>query len=275
MANKKSEKATEARKLYDGGMKLIDIADKLNVPSGTVRRWKCEQNWGEQQSERSGLESEHNTERSDNAISWVDMEHEYVTDIRKKPCTLEELAIKYSVSIGTVEKQSMDNKWTEKRRKYKETIKQKAIERSSDEDADRIVNLLRIADMASEKAEQAIGELETYLVHNKTKTKVVEYKDNTAIGKPTKEVIQEDETIEKMNGPVDRLGLSQVTAALKNIKEIYSLPVDLEDKKYKTEYDKKRAEVSDNSGEEILKNMKAIADILQNPVSNRKIEDYE
>jgi uncharacterized protein YjcR len=26
MANKKSEKAKEARKLYDGGMKLIDIA---------------------------------------------------------------------------------------------------------------------------------------------------------------------------------------------------------------------------------------------------------
>ena len=47
------------------------------------------------------------------------------------------------------------------------------------------------------------------------------------------------------------------------------------DDKYKAEFDKKRAEVNDNTGEEILKNMQAIADILKNPVSNRKIEDYE
>ena len=60
----------------------------------------------------------------------------------------------------------------------------------------------------------------------------MEYKDNTAIGKPTKEIIDETEHINIANGPVDRLGLSQVTAALKNIKELYALPVEIEDKKY-------------------------------------------
>ena len=100
----------------------------------------------------------------------------------------------------------------------------------------------------------------------------MEYKDNTAIGKPTKEVIDETEHINIADGPVDRLGLSQVTAALKNIKEIYSLPVDLEDKRYKAEFDKKRAEVKDDTGMQILQ---TIADILQNPVANRRIEDLE
>lgn len=47
------------------------------------------------------------------------------------------------------------------------------------------------------------------------------------------------------------------------------------DDKYKAEFDKKRAEVSDNSGEKILQNMQTIADILQHPVANRSIADLE
>lgn len=45
--------------------------------------------------------------------------------------------------------------------------------------------------------------------------------------------------------------------------------------KYRAEYERKRAEVKDNAGEEILKNMQTIADILKNPVANRTIEDFE
>ena len=45
--------------------------------------------------------------------------------------------------------------------------------------------------------------------------------------------------------------------------------------KYRAEYEKKRAEADDNSAEDILKNMQTIADILKEPVANRKIEDFE
>lgn len=45
--------------------------------------------------------------------------------------------------------------------------------------------------------------------------------------------------------------------------------------KYKAEYERKRAEVKDNAGEEILQNMQTIADILRNPIANRTIEDFE
>ena len=47
------------------------------------------------------------------------------------------------------------------------------------------------------------------------------------------------------------------------------------DDKYKAEFDRKKAELKDNSGEEILKNMQTIADILQTPVPNRTIEEFE
>ena len=53
-----SEKVKEAEKLYHkGGMSLADIAKKLGIQAGTVRRWKYDYNWDappeKRQSERS------------------------------------------------------------------------------------------------------------------------------------------------------------------------------------------------------------------------------
>lgn len=53
MARKPNDKAAEAKKLYQSGMKLIDIANKLDIPSGTVRRWKSTYEWDIDNSERS------------------------------------------------------------------------------------------------------------------------------------------------------------------------------------------------------------------------------
>lgn len=271
MAAKKNPLSDKAYQMYKQGMKLVDIATELNVPPGTVRRWKNNQNWD---GERSESKANDKSERSE-SVSWVNIEHEYVTDIRKKPCTLEELAAKHNIAIGTVEKYSMQHEWSEKRKEYKKSIQQKALEKSADKDADRIARLLEIADMATDKAERAIKELEQYVVRDKKRTRTVEYKDDKAIGKPTKEVIDDTEHVRMEMGPVDRLGLSQVTSALKNIKELYALPVDMDRNKYQAEYERKRAEVKDNVGEEILQNMQTIADILRNPVANRTIEDFE
>lgn len=271
MAAKKNPLSDKAYEMYKQGMKLVDIAAELNVPPGTVRRWKSTHNWD---GERSETTPKKKSERSE-SISWVEIEHEYVTDISRKPCSLEDLAKKYSIPIQTVMDQSAKGKWSDKRREYKEDTKKKALEKSSDKDAERIARLLQIADMATDKAEQALSELEQYVVRDKRKVRTVEYKDNLAIGKPTREVVDEKETVRTEKGPVDRLGLSQVTSALKNIKELYALPVDMDSKKYQAEYERKRAEVKDNAGEEIIKNMQTIAEILKNPVQNRKIEDFE
>ncbi|MCU7380501.1 phage terminase small subunit [Clostridiales Family XIII bacterium ASD5510] len=45
MPRARSPNSIEAEKLYHEGMRLVDIADKLGVPAGTVRRWKSTQNW--------------------------------------------------------------------------------------------------------------------------------------------------------------------------------------------------------------------------------------
>lgn len=58
MAAKKNPLSDKAYELYKQGMKLVEIADALEVPPGTVRRWKSTHNWdGERsasKSERSG-----------------------------------------------------------------------------------------------------------------------------------------------------------------------------------------------------------------------------
>lgn len=239
MAAKKNPLADKAYELYKSGMKLVDIADQLGKPEGTIRRWKNTYDWD---NERSDSKANEQSERSD-SISWIEIEHEYVTDISRKPCTLDDLAKKYGIPFGTIAQKSSEENWSEKKKKYIKTTQQKAIEKSSNKDADRIARLLSIADKAAEKAEQALGELEQYVVRDKKKVKTVEYKDNTAIGKPTNEIIDETERINIASGPVDRLGLSQVTGALKNLKDIYMIPNALDAQKHSQEMDKRKLEV--------------------------------
>jgi len=59
LARSPNQKAEKARELYKGGMKLVEIASQLEVPAGTVRRWKSTYHWdSEQQNERSEKKSE-------------------------------------------------------------------------------------------------------------------------------------------------------------------------------------------------------------------------
>lgn len=52
MPKKRNEKSIEAERLYRDGMKLVDIAGKLGLPPGTIRRWKSNYGW-DRKSERS------------------------------------------------------------------------------------------------------------------------------------------------------------------------------------------------------------------------------
>lgn len=53
MPKAKNAKADEALALYRQGLKLVDIARQLELPEGTVRRWKCNYDWDGKKSERS------------------------------------------------------------------------------------------------------------------------------------------------------------------------------------------------------------------------------
>ena len=56
LAAKKNPLSDKAHEMYKSGMKLIDIASELQLPPGTVRRWKSTYDWD---GERSEIKSEH------------------------------------------------------------------------------------------------------------------------------------------------------------------------------------------------------------------------
>lgn len=65
MARAPNEKAIKAFELYKQGMRLVDIANQLNVPAGTVRRWKSTLKWNNERSDNKNERSKKKSERSD------------------------------------------------------------------------------------------------------------------------------------------------------------------------------------------------------------------
>lgn len=57
MARAPNPKVKEAEELFRNGLKLIEIANKLEVPEGTVRRWKSTYKWDNERSEKESERS--------------------------------------------------------------------------------------------------------------------------------------------------------------------------------------------------------------------------
>ena len=54
MARAPDKRIEQAKEMYLQGQKLVEIASQLNLPEGTVRRWKCTHKWdGERSDKRS------------------------------------------------------------------------------------------------------------------------------------------------------------------------------------------------------------------------------
>lgn len=58
MARAPDPRIEQAKAMYLQGMKLVEIANRLSLPEGTVRRWKCTHKW---ENERSGISSDKKT----------------------------------------------------------------------------------------------------------------------------------------------------------------------------------------------------------------------
>lgn len=58
MARARSPTSKKAETLYHKGMSLADIARKLDVSPGTVRRWKCTQKWTDSQKKKESERSD-------------------------------------------------------------------------------------------------------------------------------------------------------------------------------------------------------------------------
>ncbi len=57
MARAPDERIKQAKAMYLKGMKLVEIASQLNLPEGTVRRWKSTHKWDNERSDKNSERS--------------------------------------------------------------------------------------------------------------------------------------------------------------------------------------------------------------------------
>lgn len=58
MARAPDPRIEKAKDMYLKGVKLVEIASQLNLPEGTVRRWKCTHKWDSERSDKKSERSE-------------------------------------------------------------------------------------------------------------------------------------------------------------------------------------------------------------------------
>lgn len=154
------------------------------------------------------------------AVDWIAVKNEYINGTG----SYRKLAEKYQIPFGTLRARAQKEKWPKLRERQKHIIStktaQKTAEKIAKQEANRVARIHAASDELMVRIEQAIRELDQAQVSYKKKTKTVEYKDKRAAGKPTKEVVKEEEELVAVPSIIDRKGLQQVAMALKAVWDI-------------------------------------------------------
>lgn len=273
----------KAYEMYKSGMKLVNIADQLGCSATTIRTWKNRYKWDDNGSET--FQKKNETKRNvsakkKKAVIPVDdgtketLQNDDLTPEQQMFCIYYSRTFNatqsYLNAFGCSYETAMVNgclllrntKVRAEIERLKEIKRQQIVA-----GADDIVELqmrIAFADIGNyvsfgQKEVTDIETDETYMIS------VVDLKESK---NTDTQLIQE---VKRGKDGVS-MKLADKQKAIDWLSKYFLVHPD---DKYKAEFDKKRAEVSDNSGEKILQNMQMIADILQHPVANRSISDLE
>lgn len=283
MAARKNPLADRAYELYKGGMKLVDIADQIGCSPATIRTWKNRYKWDNGGSETFQKKSETKRNVSKKKIrdetalddgTKETLQNDDLTPEQQMFCIYysrtfnaaqsyqKAYGCSYESAIANGSRLLTNDKVRTEIKRLKEIKRQQIVA-----GADDIVELqmrIAFADIGNyvsfgQKEVTDIETDETYMVS------VVDLKESK---NTDTQLIQE---VKRGKDGVS-VKLADKQKAIDWLSKYFLVHPD---DKYKAEFDKKRAEVSDNSGAQILQNMQTIADILQHPVANRSISDLE
>lgn len=160
---------------------------------------------------------------------WQTIKTEYITT----DTSYRKLAQKYGVSYVQIGNVGKEENWVELRKRHLDEVLTKTLASDTQKKVDRAKRLRDAADRLLEKVERAIDELDLQMVTNKNKTKVIEYNNPQRADKPTKEIVEEREEILSVSSIVDRKGLQQIAAALKDIRDIHGIQTELDKREQK------------------------------------------
>lgn len=140
----------------------------------------------------------------------------------------QQLASKYHVSKMAVARASKEGNWIELRNQARVAADTKIVESVAEASRRRAERVQTLADKLLDKIERSLDELDLVLAKQTSKVREIEYRDPDAAGKPTKEVVREDEQYTAIQTIIDRKGLRELTAALRDLKEVQMLRSELD-----------------------------------------------
>lgn len=163
---------------------------------------------------------------------WEKIRLEYITS----EISYRKLAQKYDVDINTLNRRGKDGGWVALRRQYVDKLTAKTMEKMSTKKASQRARVNDLADKLMDKLEKAIEELDLKTIT--VREKVTEGNEET-----TREYREAQE-----GGVVSRTGLRQLTAALKDLKEVKDIVSELSKKEQEARIEalKQKAEKEDS-----------------------------
>lgn len=292
LAAKKNPLSDKACEMYKSGMMLKDIAAQLGTPEGTVRRWKSTYKWDDERSdsksERSDKKRAKKKEQIDDGTKET-LQNDELTPERQMFC------IYYSRTFNATQSylNAYGCDWATANvngpRLLGDARVRAEIERLKEIKRQQII--AGTEDVVELQMRIAFGDIGNYVTFGQERVPVMAMYGPVKVENETtgeKETLMQDINVVRLNES-DQVD-TQIIQEVKQGKN--GVSVKLADKqkamdwlskyflmhpddKYKAEFDRKRAEVGENAGEEILRNMQTIADILQHPAANRSIDDFE
>ena len=145
-------------------------------------------------------------------VQWEKLKTEYVTS----QLSYKEMSEKYDVPYSTLKIHARCDHWVEEREKHLRRTMAKSLDIIGDQQAENLAKVDQMADQLLEKLRQAIDELDLTVIHHKEKGEEEDRKwektyDETAPG-----------------GAVNRQGLRQLAACLKDLKQVKAIQTELD-----------------------------------------------
>ena len=165
---------------------------------------------------------------------WQAIKTEYITT----DTSYRKLAQKYGVRYATLQARAKEEKWTELRDRHRTSTVSKTLSKISNRQATKLARIEGITDKLLSKLEKAVDELDLDII-------VIKEKMVTDAGERT-----EESRFARDGGIVDRAGLRQVTAALKDLKEIQMLKSELDRQEQEARIEKLRADARQNRNDD-------------------------
>ena len=276
------QRIEEARKLYASGAKLIEVSQKLGIPEGTIRSWKNRYKWdnGESETFQKKSETKRNVSkkkaRSETALddgTKETLQNDELTPEQQMFCIYYSRTFNAAQSYQKAYGCSYESAIANGSRLLTNDKVRAEIERLKEIKRQQIVT--GTEDIVELQMRIAFGDIGNVVEFGR---ETIETKDGRSVEINSLRAKESSEVDTQLIKSITE-GQNGLTVVMKDeqraIDWLTKYFLMHPDDKYKAEFDKKRAEVSDNSGEKILQNMQTIADILQHPVANRSIADLE